>query len=353
METIELLKNLIAIESINRETSNLAIDFCESWLLKRGISGKIIENNGYKSFVCEIGQGDKNLIFNGHLDVVSAKPEQFHPFERNERLYGRGSADMKAGVAAMMNTIVDLKDKVLPCKVQLQLVSDEETGGLNCSSFLADQGYRGDFVICGECTQLGLGIQAKGILQIDIDVYGKSAHGSRPWRGENAILKAIEYFNKITELPFAKEKSELYDFPSINLSKLSAGDAYNKVPDYCKMSLDIRFLPEQNIEEILKQITQIVGDNINIHSTGEPVKTKIHDKYVQSLSAIVEETLNKSTSIFGQHGSADTRFFSKYGIPAIEFGPVGENCHGAEEYVEINSIYRYEEILKKFALGFK
>lgn len=353
METIELLKCLVGIKSIDRESSNLAIDFCENWLLEKGIPGKIIENNGYKSFICEIGDGDKTLIFNGHLDVVSAKPEQFYPFERDGRLYGRGSADMKAGVAAMMSTIVDLKDKELPCKLQLQLVSDEETGGLNCSSFLADQGYRGDFVICGESTQLGFGIQAKGILQIDIDVYGKSAHGSRPWLGTNAILKALEYFNTITALPFAKEKSELYDFPSINLSKLSGGDIYNKVPDYCRMSLDIRFLPEQSIEEILSQINQIVEDNIKIHATGEPVKTKLDNEYVKSLSIIAEDVLKQSTNIFGQHGSADTRFFSKYGIPSIEFGPVGDNCHGAEEYVEIDSVYRYKEILKRYALSFK
>lgn len=353
MKYLKLLSELVRIESVDRNGSNEAIDFCEKWLLENGLESKILVNNGYKSLVCEIGEGIKTLIFNGHLDVVSAKEGQFIPIEDGGRLYGRGTADMKAGCAAMMAAFAELKDSELPCKIQLQLVTDEEIGGLNCSMYLVEEGFKGDFVICGEPTNLGLGIQAKGILQLDIEVFGKSAHGSRPWEGDNAILRAMGLFNQITELPFAKESSELYDFPSINLSKIEGGEVYNKVPDYCKMSLDIRFLPEQNIDEIMNQIMGLGIENIRIHAAGDPVKTKVNNKHVLELAQIVEKKLNNPPRIFGQHGSADTRFFSKYSIPAIEFGPCGGNWHGDEEYVDIESFYNYIEILKKFALDFK
>lgn len=353
MKYLKLLSELVRIESVDRNGSNEAIDFCEKWLLENGLESKILVNNGYKSLVCEIGEGIKTLIFNGHLDVVSAKEGQFIPIEDGGRLYGRGTADMKAGCAAMMAAFTELKDSELPCKIQLQLVTDEEIGGLNCSMYLVEEGFKGDFVICGEPTNLGLGIQAKGILQLDIEVFGKSAHGSRPWEGDNAILRAMGLFNQITELPFAKESSELYDFPSINLSKIEGGEVYNKVPDYCKMSLDIRFLPEQNIDEIMNQIMGLGIENIRIHAAGDPVKTKVNNKHVLELAQIVEKKLNNPPRIFGQHGSADTRFFSKYSIPAIEFGPCGGNWHGDEEYVDIESFYNYIEILKKFALDFK
>lgn len=354
MKYLELLKELVTIKSIDRDGSNDAIDFCQGWLLENGIESKILLNNGYKSLVCEIGKGDKTLIFNGHLDVVSGKDEQFIPYDvKDGLLYGRGTADMKAGCAAMMAAMVELKETELPCRLQLQLVTDEETGGLNCSKYLVEEGYRGDFVVCGEPTHLGLGIQAKGILQMDIEIFGKSAHGSRPWEGENAVLKAMDIFNKIKELPFSKESSELYDFPSINLSKIEGGEVYNKVPDYCKISLDIRFLPHQKVDEIIAQIQGIGDFNIQIHGTGDPVKTKVDDKYVLLLSEIVEKNTKKDSRIFGQHGSADTRFFSKYGIPAIEFGPSGGNWHGDNEYVDVNSFTSYIDILREFALSFK
>lgn len=353
MNTITLLKKLIEFKSTNQNISNEAIEFCKEYLMNNGIDSIILEKNNFKSLIAEIGNGNKTLILNGHLDVVSCKEELFIPFETDGKLYGRGSADMKAGVAAMLQAFVELKIEELPCKLQLQLVTDEEIGGANCSNYIVEQGYKGDFVICGEPTNLGIGVQAKGILQIDIEVFGKSAHGSRPWEGDNSLVKAYQIFQEINRLPFALEKSELYECPSINLSKLVGGDAYNKVPDYCKMSLDIRFLPEQDYMEILSQIKEITGDTITIHAYGDPVKTKITDNYVKLLSETTEKYTKATTKIFGQHGSADTRFYSKFDIPAVEFGPIGANWHGDEEYVDIASVNTYKEILKDFALNFK
>lgn len=353
MKSIDLLKKLITFDSSTKEGANETARYCLDWLLESGLEAKLIENKGFEMVICEIGSGEKKLILNGHLDVVSANEKDFTPYEEDGKLYGRGSADMKAGVAAMMCCMKDLKDSDLPCVVQLQLVTDEETGGMNCAKYLAEQGYHGDFVICGEPTQLGVGVQAKGILQIDIDVFGKSAHGSRPWQGENAIIKAHEIFKQILDLPFSKESSELYENPSINLSKMTGGEVYNKVPDSCRMSLDIRFLPTQTPDEILSQVKSVAGEKISVHMIGDPVKTKVEDACVKSLiKSIQKVTSVKDIAVFGQHGSADSRFFSKYDIPAVEFGPTGANWHGDDEYVEIDSVESYLEILKNLAMNF-
>lgn len=165
---LDLLENLILIDSSTKEGANNAVDYCKVWLEKKGLPVQELENNGYKMIVCEIGSGDKTLLLNGHVDVVSGKAELFIPKEMDGKLYGRGAADMKAGVAAMMAAMVELNKLDLQSKIQLQVVSDEEAGGENCSGYLAEQGYRGDFVICAEPTQLGIGLQAKGILNIDI-----------------------------------------------------------------------------------------------------------------------------------------------------------------------------------------
>lgn len=347
---IDLLKNLISIDSSTKQGANNAVDFCKQWLREQGLPVKELTNNGYKMLVCEIGSGGSTLIFNGHVDVVSGKREQFTPVEKDGKLYGRGAADMKAGVAAMMYAVKELKNRNLPSKVQLQIVSDEEIGGLNCAGFLAEKGYRGDFVICSEPTQLGIGLQAKGILHVDIEVSGKSAHGSRPWEGINAIEKAYREYEKILALPFLKESSEFYESPSINLAKIQGGDAYNKVPEQCFLSFDIRFLPTQTKEQIIAQIESAVDGKVTAGMSGEPVKTKLDSPFITSLCPVIKKYTKEEVNIFGQHGTADTRYFSAYNIPAIEFGPSGANWHGDEEYAVIESIHQYKQILIDFVM---
>jgi succinyl-diaminopimelate desuccinylase len=348
----QLLKDLIAIDSSTKEGANAAVEFCRKWLVDHQLPVVLLENNGYKMLVCEIGSGGKTLIWNGHVDVVSGNPQQFVPLELDGKLYGRGAADMKAGVVAMMCAMVPLKEKAIGSRIQLQIVSDEETGGFYGSGYLAEQGYKGDFVICSEPTQLGIGLQAKGILQLDIEVKGKAAHGSRPWEGVNAIEKAMEMYRDILQLPFAKESSALYSSPSINLAKIHGGEVYNKVPDRCVLSLDIRFLPTQTTETILQEIKGIAGEHVMLHMYGEPVRTEINNPFIHSLRPLIEKYTDKPAVVFGQHGSADTRFFSFYDIPAIEFGPSGAHWHGDEEYVEIESVEIYKQMLIEFALQF-
>ncbi|MGG5255307.1 M20 family metallopeptidase [Neobacillus sp. SM06] len=349
---IELLKSLLSIDSSTKEGANRAVDFCEKWLLERNLPVKKLTNNGYNMLVCEIGSGERTIIFNGHVDVVSGKAELFRPKEKDGRLYGRGAADMKAGVAAMMAAMAELKNRDLKTKVQLQIVSDEEIGGFNCAGYLAEQGYLGDFVICAEPTQLGIGLQAKGIMHVDIEIQGKSAHGSRPWEGVNAIEKAYQTHENILKLPFVGESSEFYSSPSINLAMIQGGDAYNKVPEKCILAYDIRYLPTQTKEEIRKQIEKATDGKVTVGMSGEPVRTEPDDSYITALIPVIEKITNKEAAIFGQHGSADTRFFSAYGIPAIEFGPSGANWHGDEEYVVIESIDQYQQMLVAYALGF-
>lgn len=347
---LELLKNLILINSSTKEGANKAVDFCGHWLSERELPVQEMENNGCKMVVCEIGSGEHTLIFNGHVDIVSGKAEQFIPKEKDGKLYGRGAADMKAGVAAMMAAMVELNKQELSSKIQLQIVSDEEAGGVDCSGYLAEQGYRGDFVICSEPTQLGVGLQAKGILRIDIEIEGKAAHASRPWEGINAIEKAYQVYEKILQLPFAKESSEFYSSPSINLARMNGGDAYNKVPEKCVLAFDIRFLPTQKKADVIEQIQSVTDGKVTVGLSGEPVRTDPKSPFICSLSAIIGKYTE--LHLFGQHGSADTRFYSAYGIPAIEFGPSGANWHGDDEYIILESIYLYQQMITEFASRF-
>ena len=187
------------------------------------------------------------MVLHGHLDVVPAHPDQFEPRIEGDRLYGRGAYDMKGALAAMLLTCASLKDQD-QVRVRLGIVGDEESEeeAERGSDHLVDSGFIGDFAITGEPTDLQIGVEAKGVLALRLEVSGIAAHGATPWLGDNAVLRAHDVFRSIESLPFARQSSELFDRPSINLGRILGGDALNKVPDRCAIDVDIRYLPEQD-----------------------------------------------------------------------------------------------------------
>ncbi|TQR15290.1 M20 family metallopeptidase [Psychrobacillus soli] len=353
---IELLKDLIRIKSDDMEGANEALLFCKFWLEKRGITPTIYEYDDKLMLVAEIGSGEECIIWNGHVDVVPGNPEQFIPFVEGDQLFGRGSADMKAGLAAMMQAFYELSlsPQRLTKKVQLHIVTDEETSG-DTSKFLVDQGFHGDFVICGEPTHLHIGLQAKGIVQLDVILRGKSSHGSRPWEGVNAIEQAFLFDQEIRKSSFLTASNAFYDYPSLNLAKIHAGERFNVVPDECIMSYDIRFVPGQHAVDIIKEIKYTASSlfpysEVLIHSTAPAVTTEENDIHVKKLQQITSHLTKRTINLFGQHGSADTRFYAEKGAGAIEFGPSGGDWHGEKEYVSISSVERFKQILVSFIL---
>ncbi len=349
-DPIPLLKDLIGIDSSTKAGVNKAIAFCEKWLSDKGLPVERLVNNGYSMLVSSIGSGSNTIVLNGHIDVIEGRRSQFSPYTKEGKIYGRGSADMKAGLAAMMETMAELNGVPLPWRVQLQIVPDEETGGLYGTNYLVEQGHRGDFIICGEPTNMGIAIQSKGVLQVDIHIKGEPAHGSRPWEGNNAILKAHALYEAILELPFAQEVAPpMFKEPSINLAKLQGGTVYNKVPDVCDMSLDIRYLPDQSPSEILRQIKGITDGVVRTHICNSPVKTKADNPFVKALAeSLVAQTQLEKATLYGQHGSNDGQFFTKYGGNAVEFGPVGYDWHGDNEMVYTDSVRQYQAVLIDF-----
>ena len=142
--------------------------------------------------------------------------------------------------------------------MRLGIVGDEESEeeADRGSDHLVDGGFVGDFAITGEPTDLQIGVEAKGVLALRLEVSGVAAHGATPWLGDNAVLKAHDVFRSIESLPFARHSSELFDRPSINLGRILGGDALNKVPDRCAIDVDIRYLPDQDPETVLEQVRE-------------------------------------------------------------------------------------------------
>ena len=188
--------------------------------------------------------------------MVPGGRDQFEPEIDGDRLYGRGAYDMKGALAVMLVVLHDLRDQE-DVRLRLGIVSDEESEEEENrgSDALVASGFIGDFAITGEPTNLQVGVQAKGVLAMRLRVRGRSAHGATPWLGDNAVVKAVEVFRGIESLPFARHSSALFDRPSINLGRIVGGDALNKVPDTCVIDVDVRFLPDQDPDEILEQVS--------------------------------------------------------------------------------------------------
>ena len=174
-------------------------------------------------------------------------------------------------------------------RVRLVIVPDEESEDIDgrSSDDLVRRGYVGDFAITGEPTNLHIGIQAKGVLAARILVHGRAAHGSTPWLGDNAVVKAIDVFRRIESMPFSRESSEMFDRPSINLGRIVGGDAPNKVPDACVMDVDIRYLPNQDPGDILEQIRAIPDMDVERTFIFPPAHVSRSNPYVRALCETV------------------------------------------------------------------
>jgi len=351
MDERALAERLITYDTSDIDGIRAAAGFVKGWLEAREIDVEDHEFNGLPVLTASVGPtgGAPTLIFHGHLDVVPGRPEQFSPRVEGDRLIGRGAYDMKGALAAMMCALRELADQDR-VRVRFLCAPDEESEDIDTRSTdeMVRQGFLGDFAITGEPTGLHVGVQAKGVLAARILVHGRAAHGSTPWLGDNAVLKAIDVFRRIETLPFSRESSELFDRPSINLGRLNGGDALNKVPDECQMVVDIRYLPDQDPGEILAQIRGIPDIEIMRTFVRVPAQVSRKNPFVIALSEAAGRLTSGESMSVGRDGASDAGSFLEAGVPAVEFGPAGAGHHGPDEWVSIASLTRYRQALVEF-----
>lgn len=350
-EILELSKRLIKLKTTedNPEAQAAILGICKEEL--NGFTIEEFEKNNSKSLLIynQTTRPEKfRLVLNAHLDVVSAQPHQFNPEEKNNRLYGRGAYDMKAAAAVLILVFKKLAlESTAP--IAIQLVTDEEIGGFNGTKHqVEDNQIRSDFVITGEPTDLDIKNQAKGILWLKIECKGETAHGAYPWLGVNAAWKMQQVLDKLKQ-EFPVPNSEVWE-STVNLSALhTENDTYNKVPDSCEIKLDIRFI-EEDKDTIFQKIKSLLTEDFSIEVIeNEPNHfTADENPDVQKLKELASTKLARQVKLIKAQGGSDLRHFSKYDCDGIEFGPTGAGHHSDEEYVEIDSLVTYYEILTDF-----
>ena len=295
-----------------------AAGFIKGWLEARDIAVADHQYGDVFALTAEVGPAEgPTLVFHGHYDVVPARPEQFTPRIQGDRLEGRGAYDMKGGLAAMMCALHDLRDQdrrarsassACPTRSPRRSTSAPRTCWSRPATSATSRSP-------ASRPNLHVGVQAKGVLALRIMVFGTSAHGSTPWLGDNAVLKAIDVFRRIESMPFTLESSELFDRPSVNLGRIIGGDAPNKVPEECAMDVDIRYLPEQDPGELLAQIRAIPDVHVARSFIWPPARVSPTNPYVLALCQAASRLTDGESMSVGRDGASDAVAFQKAGRP--------------------------------------
>ncbi|GIW68249.1 MAG: hypothetical protein KatS3mg099_197 [Candidatus Parcubacteria bacterium] len=237
--------------------------------------------------------------------------------------------------------------------IGIQLVTDEQVGGVHGTLYQIQKGVRADFVIAGESTNLNIAHASKGVLWLQLRARGKSAHGAYPWRGKNALLLITEAVQSLVrEFQEGFQSRGLsYWGSTLNVARIETPNtAYNKIPDEAVACLDIRFIPEEGRDKVLRRIRRALPAGVRVTLVmDEPAMwTPVDHPDVKLLQKIVRHVVGKYPRLYQAQGSSDARHFARVGGCGVEFGPVGGGRNTDVEWVDIKSVLQFAEVLSRY-----
>jgi acetylornithine deacetylase len=364
---LELLQDLVRIPSVNPTLApddaageSAIAEFANDWLSARGVRSWLDEVAPARpNVVAEVGPGNgPTLALCAHIDTVSADGMEIEPFKPRleaRRLYGRGSYDMKGGVAAVMAAAAALADSELQGKVVLALVVDEEHSSIGADHFV--QHYDADACIVTEPTEGKLGLNHKGFVWSELTARGVAAHGSRWDLGTSAIGKmgriiaALESFDTET---LRNRKHPMLGPASLHCSLIEGGSGISTYAPECRLKVERRTLPGEDIETVEKELRQVVdaaGEEADISCFFS--RTPLVCPPDAPIARCARDATNKITGSIPEDVGvaywADSAVFDAAGIPTLLYGPSGEGAHAAVEWVDLDSVITCAKVLVRTA----
>lgn len=311
----------------------------------------------------------RRIILEAHTDTVSVKGMTIPPFDPvidGNLLYGRGSCDTKAGLAAMLHAMVSLKEEgfVPPCEVWLAATVDEEHAYRGVLKLC--EGLTARAAIVAEPTELRLVVASKGVLRWRIRVRGRAAHSSKPHLGVNAISHMARVILALEEdeAALAKKVHPLAGPATCNVGVISGGTQVNFVPDDCVIELDRRLLPGEKAADALAYYQRFLDGLAARHPglvvemetpmlTDEGLDTPI-DAPPARLGGEILREMGLNGDPTGVPFGSDASKLSRQGVPSLVFGPGSiDRAHGAVEYVEIDEVLKAEAFFREFMRRFE
>lgn len=366
---ISILQDVIRIKSVNGNEKEVA-EYFQNLLKEYDIESELVdyEEPGRSNLVATIQKGEgKTLGISGHLDVVSAGDEsqwKYPPYDAHiegNKLYGRGSTDMKSGTTALVLSLIEMKEEGIEFEgtIKLLLTVGEEVGELG-SMQLTELGYADDLdaLLIAEPTSYSIVYAHKGSINYTVESHGKSSHSSMPEEGINAINQLNQFITKankeMDEVTDKYENDILGKFIH-NITVIEGGDQVNSIPDYAKVEANIRSIPEfsndQTVELLEKIINEINEDldgtlKLIVDFNKQPVESDPDSELIQNIQNIFDENL----PLIGISATTDAAEFTKAekDFDVVIFGPgVPSLPHQVDEYVEIDNYLEFIDVYKK------
>ncbi|WP_053038388.1 ArgE/DapE family deacylase [Staphylococcus aureus] len=396
-EKIQLLADIVELQTEN----NNEIDVCNyltDLFDKYDIKSEILKVNEHRAnIVAEIGNGSPILALSGHMDVVDAGNQDnwsYPPFqltEKDGKLYGRGTTDMKGGLMALVVSLIELKEQnELPHGTIRLLATAGEEKEKEGAKLLADKGYLDDVdgLIIAEPTGSGIYYAHKGSMSCKVTATGKAVHSSVPFIGDNAIDTLLEFYNlfkeKYSELKQQDTKHELDVAPMFKsligkeiseedanyasgltavCSIINGGKQFNSVPDEASLEFNVRPVPEYDndfIESFFQNIINDVDSNklsLDIPSNHRPVTSDKNSKLITTIkdvaSSYVEQDEIFVSALVGATDASSFLGDNKDNVDLAIFGPGNPlMAHQIDEYIEKDMYLKYIDIFKEASIQY-
>ncbi|HDP2054974.1 TPA: ArgE/DapE family deacylase [Staphylococcus aureus] len=396
-EKIQLLADIVELQTEN----NNEIDVCNyltDLFDKYDIKSEILKVNEHRAnIVAEIGNGSPILALSGHMDVVDAGNQDnwsYPPFqltEKDGKLYGRGTTDMKGGLMALVVSLIELKEQnELPHGTIRLLATAGEEKEQEGAKLLADKGYLDDVdgLIIAEPTGSGIYYAHKGSMSCKVTATGKAVHSSVPFIGDNAIDTLLEFYNlfkeKYSELKQQDTKHELDVAPMFKsligkeiseedanyasgltavCSIINDGKQFNSVPDEASLEFNVRPVPEYDndfIESFFQNIINDVDSNklsLDIPSNHRPVTSDKNSKLITTIkdvaSSYVEQDEIFVSALVGATDASSFLGDNKDNVDLAIFGPGNPlMAHQIDEYIEKDMYLKYIDIFKEASIQY-
>lgn len=288
------------------------------------------------------------ILLTAHLDVVPASDyKQYELRKDNGKLYGRGVWDMKYAAAGFIELAKAKREELEQLDFGILFTTDEEIGGYQGVREVLRQGWRTELAFIPDYgDNWKIEENAKGIFVDKLSASGKSAHGSRPWEGVNAIQKLIPVLHELQSLYPSIDQLG----PTLSINQFSGGRAMTQIPDGAYALLDFRSFRHQEIDDyqlLLRKLAWEYGLTIEEAGIGQPLtldkENYLVQKYLETL-----QTCGITPIYEKSFGATDGRWFAEYGIPCIVTGPHGHGAHGDDEWIVRQDLVTFYNLIDHY-----
>ena len=362
MDVVSLAQTLVRCPSVTPDDAG-CLDIIASFLEPAGFTCRRIDSHGTSNLVTTIANGHGvSILLNGHCDVVPPGPLdvwQHPPFSgeiSDGFLHGRGAADMKGSLAAMVCAAASI-GPTHSGQLTLLVTSDEEGDATYGTGFalnaLLDEGQRFDYALVGEPTServFGdtIKVGRRGSLSARLKILGKQGHVAYPHLALNPIHNAADFISELSSHQWDKGTAQ-FDPSSLQIANISAGTgALNVIPGELKLDFNIRYQPEQTVEKIQAVVLEMLARHSLKHEIewldgAKPFVTK-DEQLIAALSSSIKAVTGVEPKLSTGGGTSDARFIAAAGIAVCEFGPLNATIHAVNECISTDSLIQTEAV---------